>query len=343
MITGVQNLRENMILSKGINDKRTGTMLLPKGAQLTEKRIEQLGRFQTQEFEVEKRQRRIEKKVNKKLREQYIKAEEKLLTAFDQVASGEEIDLDDNVEVFFEIAETVANENDIVAQLHMLRRKDDYTFNHSMSVGILAAKLGAWLDYTEEERFALTVAGMYHDIGKMKIDLNILNKKGRLTDEEFKEMKNHSKYSYDIVKNNSSFDERILRAILMHHEKINGTGYPLGIKGKQISDFACIIAVCDIYHALTSTRPYKEKCSPFEAGEELRREMFGKLDSKITSVFLYNISQFYVSNDVVLNDGRIGKIVYVDPIEKRYPVVQVDNEFIDFKEEKKLAILDITV
>ena len=114
---------------------------------------------------------------------------------------------------------------------------------------------------------------MLHDIGKLKIDPKILNKKGKLTDEEFEEIKKHPVLGYEIVKD-MDLPEKIKEAVLMHHEKINGTGYPSGLKGEEISNYAKIVSICDIYDAMTSTRTYRKRFCPFQVIRNFERQNF---------------------------------------------------------------------
>lgn len=177
----------------------------------------------------------------------------------------------------------------------------------------------------------------------MKVPDNIVKKPGKLTTEEYKEMKRHSVYSYEILLKTNRFSEDILLGILQHHEKINGTGYPYGISGNRIHEYAKIIAICDIYHALTSNRVYKDKDSPLSAADYLRHEGFDSLDPNITQIFLKNISRFYVGNKVLLSDGSVGIIIYIHPQNETKPIVKVNNRYIDFLQPQEVEILDIII
>lgn len=340
----INRLEVGIEIARDVVDAVTGNILIPEKSILTDSMIEKLERHGISSVFIHEKESDVSvAKENKKIAESYVKIEQSLFSAFDDVASGKDVPLDKIDSEFRKLSTSIAEEPDIITQLQLLKNSDDYTFNHSMGVSVLAVKLGYWLGCSEEERIKLSIAGAYHDIGKMKVDQAIVQKKGRLTDEEFVEMKRHAEYSYEIVKKNSSYDDEILMAIRHHHEKMDGTGYPDGRKGYEISKLARIMTVCDIYHALTSNRVYREKDSPFKVAAYLRQDSFGKLDPEITHVFLDNTAKFYVGNKVLLSDGRTGIIVFIDPIQKFLPMVQVGEEFIDFKREKELQILDIVL
>lgn len=340
----INRLEVGIEIARDVVDAVTGNILIPEKSILTDSMIEKLERHGISSVFIHEKESDVSvAKENKKIAESYVKIEQSLFSAFDDVASGKDVPLDKIDSEFRKLSTSIAEEPDIITQLQLLKNSDDYTFNHSMGVSVLAVKLGYWLGCSEEERIKLSIAGAYHDIGKMKVDQAIVQKKGRLTDEEFVEMKRHAEYSYEIVKKNSSYDDEILMAIRHHHEKMDGTGYPDGRRGYEISKLARIMTVCDIYHALTSNRVYREKDSPFKVAAYLRQDSFGKLDPEITHVFLDNIAKFYVGNKVLLSDGRTGIIVFIDPIQKFLPMVQVGEEFIDFKREKELQILDIVL
>lgn len=340
----IRRLEIGVEIARDVVDASTGNILIPQESILTDSMIEKLERHGISSVFIHEKESDVAAaKENKKIAESYVKIEERLFSAFDDVASGKDVPLDKIDSEFQKFSTSIAEEPDIITQLQLLKNSDDYTFNHSMGVSVLAVKLGYWMGCSEEERIKLSIAGAYHDIGKMKVDQAIVQKQGRLTDEEFTEMKRHAEYSYEIVKKNSGYDNDILMAIRHHHEKMDGSGYPDGIKGNEISKLARIMTVCDIYHALTSNRVYRKKDSPFKVAAYLRQDSFGKLDPEITHVFLDNIAKFYVGNKVLLSDGRTGIIVFIDPIQKFLPMVQVGNEFIDFKREKQLQILDIVL
>ena len=163
---------------------------------------------------------------------------------------------------------------------------DYYTYTHCVDVTIYSLSLGKTLRLSKEELEDLGTSAILHDIGKSKIDYNIVNKKGRLTDEEFTTMKQHPIFGYEIALENGITDERILSGIRHHHEKLDGYGYPDKLKKDDLTMFAQIVAVADIFDALTTRRSYKEAFSSFDALMLMKKEMSNQLNEEILSNFI---------------------------------------------------------
>lgn len=341
-LVNINELKIGMVLERDVINRKTGAILIPKGKALTRSFINKL--YNNNLYMVYIEENEIPRSlVNQNFVKEYSKVEKKLDNVFDLVKQGEKIDVKDLSSYMVSFVKEVIEISNISTQMKLLKERDDYTFKHSLGVSVLAVTLGKWLGYSEESILELSIIGLLHDIGKLKIPEEIVNKPGKLTPEEFELMKRHSLYSYEILLETGDFNEDILLGVLQHHEKINGTGYPDGLKGEEIHEYAKIIAVCDIYSALTSDRLYKYKDSPFNVADYLREESFQSLDPNIVSVFLTNISKLYVGNKVLLSDGTIGTIVYLHPQNNTKPIVKVDDKFIDFLKEDKLEILDIVI
>jgi len=236
-----------------------------------------------------------------------------------------------------EIMEKVNCKSDIFTYLSYLEDVHDYTYSHSINVSLLCNMFSKWLNLSEQETEDLTVAGFLHDIGKLKINQEILNKEDRLTDEEFEEIKKHPRLGYDMLKD-TDISDSIKDAILMHHEKINGKGYPLGLRGEQIGEYAKIVSICDIYDAMTSDRAYRGKFCPFHVIRNFERQNFSILDTQYLLVFLQNIAYTYVGSWVRLTDGTIAEIVFINQSQMSRPIVKAENEFIDLSKNLDLDI-----
>ena len=182
------------------------------------------------------------------------------------------------------------------------------------------------------------MAGLLHDVGKSQIPNEILNKKGQLTDAEFEIMKRHTVYGYEIIKNYKEISFDVKRAVIMHHEKEDGTGYPFKIKGNQKNLYSKILTVADIFDAMTSERVYKERQTPFTAFKELENVGFDTVDPKVMMVLFENMPSYYVGSKVKMKNGDIGEIVYVPNLCAYAPVVKVNDDFFDFSNEKQAFI-----
>jgi HD-GYP domain-containing protein (c-di-GMP phosphodiesterase class II) len=198
-------------------------------------------------------------------------------------------------------------------------------------MSIIIAK---WMSLSDEEVDEIVSAGLLHDIGKTKISEDLLSKPGKLTNEEFEEIKKHTLLGYMMLGKVKDATGNIKCSVLMHHEKIDGSGYPTGATDDEIPLFPKIIAVADIYDAMTSNRSYRNKMCPFEVIKNLEMQTFGKLDTKVLTIFLKNIANSYLGDFVELNTGEICQIVFINPNRVWQPIVKFDDEFIDLSRDK---------
>lgn len=201
------------------------------------------------------------------------------------------------------------NDNDALAvDISVLKISDEYTFKHSVDVATMAMIIAKKRQMSKQEVYDIGIAGLLHDIGKSKIPNEILNKPGKLTDEEFAVMKQHPVLGYQILKDNPGLSDQIKLGVLQHHEKINGRGYPMGIESPQISTFAKIISVVDIYDALVTERPYKPGLSPRDAVEMIMA-MTAELDMDALKGFLGSVILYPVGSTVELSNGEKARVV----------------------------------
>lgn len=200
-------------------------------------------------------------------------------------------------------------ENDAIAvDIGMLKVSDEYTFKHSVDVATMAMVIGKQYGLGEEEIREIGIAGLLHDVGKSKIPNEVLNKPGRLDEDEFALMKQHSLFGFQILKEKENFSDGIMRGVLQHHEKINGAGYPLGVAEDKIHTYAKIISVADVYDALVTERPYKSAFSKRDAVEMIMA-MTRELDMKSMTSFLETIILYSVDSIVQLSNGEKAKVV----------------------------------
>jgi HD-GYP domain-containing protein (c-di-GMP phosphodiesterase class II) len=217
----------------------------------------------------------------------------------------------------------------------------DTIFRHSVNVAALSSILGMWIGLNDNEINLLTYSAILHDFGKTKIDKAILEKKGTLTTKEFKLIKEHPIIGYNIVKDIPYLDNSVFYGILMHHERMDGSGYPLGIKEDKIHTFAKIIAIVDVFDAINSDRAYKNSEGPFEALEIIQKESLGKLHYEYCKVFLSHVVNYYMGENVLLNTNKVCKIIQVDPNNLTRPLLLDDSGFIDLKYRSDLKIIKL--
>lgn len=219
-----------------------------------------------------------------------------------------------------------------------LQAKDDYTYRHNIAVGVLATLLGSWLGLAKQDLLQLTTAGVLHDVGKMLIPDKILNKPGKLTAEEFEEMKKHTIYGYELIKKTPGTNNRQALVALQHHERMDGSGYPLGLTKDKIDLFSRIVSVVDVFHAMTSKRVYRDPSPFYEILISMENDAFGVLDAKITKLFIEKIMNYLSGNTVLLTDGREGRIIMIHPHEPTRPLIQVGNQFIDLRADSSVRM-----
>ena len=239
---------------------------------------------------------------------------------FDQIRHSRKIPLNELRQKIIPVIHETVQKEDFIHLFTALKAKDDYTYRHNIAVGMLANLLGNWLGLKKKELLQLTTAALLHDVGKMLIPTEILNKPGKLTAEEFEMMKKHTVYGYELLKNATGISHRQALVALQHHERLDGSGYPFGVTGEKIDLFSRIVAVVDVFHAMISRRVYKDASPFYEILIAMERDAFGALDPKITRVFVEKVMNYLVGHHVLLTDGREGKIILIHPMNQHYPL-----------------------
>ena len=221
--------------------------------------------------------------------------------------------------------------------LHNMRQMDDSTYVHCMNVGLICNIFAHWLRMSEEDIKTATLCGLLHDIGKIRIPTQILKKPARLTEWEFNVVRTHPKEGYDILIN-APVNDHVKNAALMHHERCDGSGYPLGLSSNQIDPFAKIVAIADVYDAMTSARVYRGALCPFEVIAAFENEGYQKYDPEYILKFLENIVDTYMLHRVRLTNGEEGEIVYINPDKLSKPTIKVGDKYINLANEPHLFI-----
>lgn len=273
---------------------------------------------------------------DKKHEEMIVKTKE----VFEHLKTANDIDLDLIKEEIVSALPDMIRNNDVLMRLRQLEESDDYTFQHSIRVSMLATMIGKWLGYKQHQLIELAEASLLFDIGKMKIPGFIMNKPQEVSDDEFEVLKRHAQFGYRVLMMTQGVTSNIKYSALQHHERMDGSGYPLRLRSGQIHEYAKIIMICDIFDAMTHDRPYKKKISPFKAAEYISWQSGTTLDYKIAYVFLSNLAEYFVGKDVVLSNKKVGTIVYVDVNFPTRPLVKVEEGFIDLVKNKEVFIED---
>lgn len=228
----------------------------------------------------------------------------------------------------------------ILDMLLNMRDYDDSTYTHCMNVALICNVLATWLDYAPDEVELATACGLFHDIGKLLVPHDIIAKPGKLSSEEYAQIQKHPVSGYQLLMH-QPVNNHVRFSALMHHERNDGTGYPMRLVGNQIDKYARIVAIADVYEAMTAARVYRGPLCPFRVIENFEAEGFQKYDVEYLLVFLENVVNTYIQNRCVLSDGREGDIIYINKGNLSRPIVQCGNEYIDLSEHPDLHIVDL--
>lgn len=256
------------------------------------------------------------------------------------ITSDSPIDTAALLEHTSKILEQSRNGIHVFDMLHCMREYDDITYVHSLSVSLICNVFGHWLKLSPADIEILTLSGLLHDVGKMALPTELMNKTEPLTDEEYAIIKTHTVKGYQILKN-QDIDSRIKYATLMHHERCDGTGYPNSFHGPNINPFAKIVAIVDVYDAMTSARVYRAARSPFEAIHLFEAEGLQKYDPHYIMTFLEGIVQSYVGNRVRLSNHLEGEIRMINKHSLSKPIIQIGESFLDLSKEDNLVIQSV--
>lgn len=229
--------------------------------------------------------------------------------------------LDKTNQLFYSCKTTI----ELFDMLHNMRSINDTVYAHNLNVALICRMIGKWLKLDNNKRDILTMSGLLHDIGKLKIPESILNKPGKYSDEEFLLVKRHPEFSYELL-SGLPLDEHIKNAALMHHERCDGSGYPHHLTGDRIDDCAMVVAIADVYDAMTAARPHRAPLCPFQVISNFEKDGLSQYKPKYILTFLEHIASTYQNNRILLNNGKSANIVMINRNHLSAPIVQLDDE-----------------
>jgi putative nucleotidyltransferase with HDIG domain len=256
------------------------------------------------------------------------------------VTEQEDVDTDQLLSDASKILYQCESNIELFNMLHCMRQYDDTTYVHSLNVSLICNIIGKWLNFTPEDLEVITLCGLLHDLGKLMIPSQIITKPAKLTEEEFSTIKTHTIRGYNLLKS-KNIDSRIKHSALMHHERCDGSGYPYGFYSEQIDPFAKLVAIADVYDAMTCARVYRGPLCPFDVVTIFENEGYSKYDPKYILTFLEGIVQTYIHNSVKLNDGRIGEIIFINKMELSRPVIKIGTQYVDLSKQRELQIVSL--
>jgi putative nucleotidyltransferase with HDIG domain len=250
-------------------------------------------------------------------------AKSAVVSMFEEVRMGNAVGVGGARQLVEDISDSVARNPGAIISLARLKTADDYTYMHSVAVCAMMVALAKQLKLGEAQAHACGTAGLLHDLGKAAMPLEVLNKPGKLTDAEFAIMKTHPTEGYKMLMASHGVGAVSLDVVLHHHEKMDGSGYPERFKGEEISVYAKMAAVCDVYDAITSCRPYKMGWDPAESLRKMAEWTNGHLDPKVFEAFVKSVGIYPLGSLVRLTSGRIGVVTDQSALSLTTPVVKV--------------------
>lgn len=342
------DLKPSMILAEDLI--LNGLTLVAKEVELNDSMIKKILEFYTSDtiFIYELSQDSTDSSLKTSRNESLLKTENvlgdfsKSINSFlNKIEENSEPDLTEIRDMSKEILDDFNDYGSILKSITNSRTIDEYLMRHCVNVAMLSSMLGRWIGLPKKELTLLTYAAFLHDIGKTKINPSLLNKSSKLTKLEFDQVKKHSVYSYELVKNIPYLDPVVSLSVLMHHERLDGSGYPLGLKEEKINMFAKIIGITDMFDAMTSDKVYSKKQNPFKVLEIMQHDCMGLFDYNYLNTFIKQMANYYTGEMVSLSNGLVGKIVKMDINNISKPLISIDSDFIDLNKEKNLCIIDL--
>lgn len=318
----IDRVRENDVLGKNIltND---GKILLRAGVQLSTRYMEKLKELGV--FFVYVEDNRLEDVLVEDHRLMELKqvTMKNMSTIIRNVHSCNNKDVKDSLTIIEDLVDYIIDMGDVNKSLYDIQTYDNYTFVHSLDTCIMASFLGLSHGFNEKELKDLAIGAILHDIGKTKISNKIINKSGPLTDEEFKEIKKHPIYGEEILSKNVRIPDNAIKAVLQHHERIDGRGYPYNLIDKEISKFGKVVCVCDVYDAVSNDRVYRKKFRPNEAYELILAGSGTAFDSNVVQSFRATFSVYPLGCCVRLSNSVEGYVIRQNRNFPDRPIIRV--------------------
>lgn len=245
--------------------------------------------------------------------------------------------------LFIPLFETAVEQPEQIFSVYQLSTKEDYLHHHAVATAMLSAFIGKQLSYSKGNWLQIGLAGALCDSGMARISQGIIDKTGSLTEIEYEEVKQHPINSYHMIKNVPAIQEGVCLAVSQHHEREDGSGYPLKISQDRIHPYSKIVAVADAFHAMTSERYYRSKQSPFKVLEDMTRRQFGQFEHRVMNVLLDAFTRFSNGTTVRLTNDDVGEIVFTDRKTPTRPIVRLENngDMIALSEHPSLFIQEI--
>ncbi|MEK4082286.1 HD-GYP domain-containing protein [Psychrobacillus sp. FSL K6-1415] len=254
--------------------------------------------------------------------------------------AGMKVDVAKLRNIIMPLVEKAMEEKQVFSLLNMYSKMDKYIAHHSIAVGIISGAIAKKLNYPSGQITQMATAGLMADIGMAKVDPKIRDKKSTLTETDFSEIKKHTIYSFQMIKDSPLLKPEMKLAIFQHHERLDGSGYPKSDKLNDVSVYSQIIAVADVYHAMTSERIYRAKSSSFRVLEMIREEEFGKYNIEVVNKLIELVGSLPISTRVLLSTGEKGEVVFLHRDTPMRPMIRLteSGQIIDLAAKRSVYI-----
>lgn len=337
-----------MELAKDIYS-RNDQMILGRGSILDAQKISKIMFYSVDTITIYKQASPVEMTLTEQLKSsvefrEFSQRYDQVVTGFKDevnriITENKEINEDKLVGEIEDMISQTGSNSRIFNMLHCIRDYDDTTYMHSINVALICNCFANWLGMSDDEKRVLTLGGLLHDIGKTGIPHSILQKPDSLTPGEYEIVKRHTVQGYAILKD-KKIDDRIKMIALQHHERSDRSGYPFGKSGEEIEPFAMIVAISDVYDAMTCDRVYRPRICPFDVIQDFE-DGTQHYDPHFTIPLLQQITEIYVNHTVRLSTDEVGKVVLLNKGELSRPIVQVDDMFVDLSKKRQIKIKEI--
>lgn len=333
----LDRLKENEILGKSILDNE-GKILLRAGVKLSTlyiKKLKQLGVYYVYVEDARLDDLPVEDSFLMELKQQTMKSMNKV---YRNISHLRKEDMKSSIASVEQLVEHIIETKNVGQGLFDIRTYDNYTYVHCLDTCIMSTTLGISLDLNESKLIDIGISSVLHDIGKIKVPIKIINKDGPLTSDEYSEIKKHPLYGAEILKAYMNISNEVIEGVSQHHERVDGLGYPFGIKGNSICTLAKIVSVCDTYDAVSNDRIYRKKFSPSDAYELIMAGSGSLFDENVVSSFRSSFSIYPLGSCVKLSDGTEGYVVRQN---KNFPDRPILRVLYDYKTREPIPSYEI--
>lgn len=333
----ISQLQIGMIL--GENIYRGDQLVISSEVALNARHLQMLERMNLDSIKIYEPNISRPKRVNPL--EKYKASVEKFKQIYHSASLGNTVLYEHVKDCIDPILDELQSNPQMAMKLWQIETADFYTYEHSVKVTMLGVLLCKWLRKPDLYSQEIAKVGLLHDIGKCNIPNEILNKPDMLNSEEFSVMKTHASLGYILLSSTKELSDNILKGILHHHEKFDGTGYPSKLSEHSIPEYARIISVVDVFDAMSSDRVYRDKMNPFKVLEIMHDGGNGSFDPQISNLFIDHVKHFFVGTDVLLNTGEMAIIHDVNTPLAYRPIIKLKDQLIDLTYNSKLEIKSV--